>query len=126
MKKTTESSHTKPMLSGDEFDALTPFLRNISTERLQMARLVLVDNWSYQAAGDLQNTQKQSVFTLVNRIKDVHVAWLQSLEIWTNGFINQSEKEYSVLLIKGESDALAAIERQLTDRESLFLQKKTC
>lgn len=90
-----------------------------------MARLVLVDNWSYQAAGDLQNTQKQSVFTLVNRIKDVHVAWLQSLEIWTNGFINQSEKEYSVLLIKGESDALAAIERQLTDRESLFLQKKT-
>lgn len=111
------------MLSGNEFDALTPFLRNISAERLQMARLVLVDNWSYQAAGDLQNTQKQNVFTLVNRIRDMHIAWRQSLEIWTNGFISQSEGECRVLLIKGESGALAAIERQLIDHESLYLQK---
>ncbi len=90
-----------------------------------MARLVLVDNWSYQAAGDLQNTQKQSVFTLVNRIRDVHVAWRQSLETWTNGFISQSEKECSVLLIKGESDALETIKNQLTGSESIYLQKKT-
>lgn len=70
----------KRRLSAPEFDALKPFVR-MTDERLSSARLVLVDNKTYEEVSNQYGCSRQTIGSAINTLWRAHMRTQESHKI---------------------------------------------